>query len=85
MLTLLTTSPTGAPDWTWLTQGGAIGILAGVVLGLVRGWIVPGWVFKQVRQDLEDTREKLARSDEVTQRALEAAQRLLESPDRRQQ
>ena len=83
MLNLLDATTNTTPDWTWITQGGAIGVLSAVVVGLLRGWLVPGWVFKQVRDDLEDAREKLERSDEVTQRALEAAQRLLESPDRR--
>lgn len=66
---------TTAPDYAWLTQGGAIGVLAAVVLAFMRGWIVTGRQHQEVRSDLDKALEQNAKLNEVAQRALEAALR----------
>jgi hypothetical protein len=72
---LLTDASTGGPDWTWLSQGGAIGILATCVLGFVRGWVVPGSDYRRVVAERDKALEQVYKQAEIAQRALEAAER----------
>lgn len=63
------------PDWTWLTQGGSVGILASVVISFVRGWIVPGSQYRQVCSERDRALEQVYKGNEIAHRALEAAER----------
>lgn len=75
-----------APDWTWLTQGGPTGILAAVVLGFWKGWIVSGSEHSRALSDAESEKQRLRderdraltqvyKQAEIAQRALEALER----------
>lgn len=73
MLHLL--SDTSGPQWQWLSQGGAIGVLAFVVAGFVRGWIVPGSAYKEVCEQRDRAIDQVYRMAETAQRAVEVAER----------
>ncbi len=62
---------TSDPTFTWLTQGGSIGILAVVIVGFKMGWIVPGWAYRQMREDRDKALAQLDKQGEIAQRALE--------------
>jgi len=66
---------TSDPFYTWLTQGGSIGILAAAVLSFVKGWIVPGQAYRQVRQERDKALDQVYKLAEISQRAVEAAER----------
>jgi hypothetical protein len=59
------------PTYSWLTQGGAIGVLAAIVIAFKIGWIVPGWAYKQMQQDRDRALAQLDKQGEIAQRALE--------------
>ncbi len=63
------------PYFQWLSQGGSLGILAIVVVGFKVGWIVPGWAYRQMRDDRDKALAQLDKQGEIAQRALEAAVR----------
>jgi hypothetical protein len=74
------------PTYTWLTQGGSVGILALAVISFMRGWIVPGGTLKQtqqecresfqrVREERDRALEQVYKLAEISQRAVEAAER----------
>jgi hypothetical protein len=62
---------TGDPYFQWLTQGGSVGILAAAVLAFRFGWIVPGWAYKQMKDDRDKALSQLDKQGEIAQRALE--------------
>jgi hypothetical protein len=64
---------TATPEYAWLTQGGAIGVLAAVVVAFMRGWIVTGRQYQQVRDERDKALAQNAKLNEVAQRTLEAA------------
>jgi hypothetical protein len=75
-----------APEWTWLTSAGPTGILAAVVIGFWKGWIVSGSAHSQWRMDAEAEAGRLReerdralaqvyKQAEIAQRALEALER----------
>ena len=66
---------TGQPDWTWLTQGGAVGVLAAAVTAFVRGWIVSGTQYRQVREERDRAIDKIYELADTAQRAIEIAER----------
>jgi hypothetical protein len=78
MLTLLLTSDPSTLDWTWLTQGGAIGVLAAVVIGFVRGWIVPGPTHKRALDELSRAMDLLYSQAENAHRTAEIARQAAE-------
>lgn len=59
----------------WLSRGGSIGILTAAVVAFLRGWIVPGSVANQLRDERDRALELVYKQAEVAQRALEAAER----------
>lgn len=74
------------PTYTWLTQGGSVGILALAVISFMRGWIVPGATLKQtqadcresfqrVREERDKALDQVYKLAEISQRAVEAAER----------
>ncbi len=63
------------PYFQWLSQGGSLGILAIIVVGFKVGWIVPGWAYRQMRDDRDRALAQLDKQGEIAQRALEAAVR----------
>ena len=63
------------PYFQWLSQGGSLGILAIIVVGFKVGWIVPGWAYRQMRDDRDKALAQLDKQGEIAQRALEAAVR----------
>lgn len=75
-----------SPEWTWLTSAGPTGILAAVVIGFWKGWIVSGSTHTQQRQAAEQEAGRLReerdraltqvyKQAEIAQRALEALER----------
>jgi hypothetical protein len=75
-----------SPEWTWLTSAGPTGILAAVVIGFWKGWIVSGSTHTQLRQASEAEAGRLReerdralaqvyKQAEIAQRALEALER----------
>ena len=77
MLHLL--SDAAAPDWQWLSQGGAVGVLAFFVVGFVRGWIVPGSAYKEVCSQRDRAIDQVYRMADTAQRAVEVAERKVSS------
>lgn len=75
MHNLLLLDVSGSPDWTWLTQGGSIGILAAVVIGFVRGWIVPGSHYREVCEQRDKAQELVFQLAESAQRSIETVER----------
>lgn len=66
---------TTSPEWTWLTQGGAVGILAAAVIGFVRGWIVSGKQYAEVCAQRDKAQELVFKLAEISQRTIEAVER----------
>lgn len=66
----------GNPDplLQWLSNAGSLGILAAGVLAFLRGWIVPGTVANQLRDERDRALELVYKQADVAQRALEAAE-----------
>jgi hypothetical protein len=69
---------TTSPEYAWLTQGGAIGVLAAVVVAFMTGKIVPGRQYREIREERDKALEQNAKLNEVAQRSLEAALRRAE-------
>lgn len=63
------------PLLEWLSRAGGFAILAAAVLAFMRGWIVPGSVAEQLREERDRALELVYKQAEVAQRALEAAER----------
>jgi len=59
----------------WLSRGGSLAILSAAVIAFLRGWIVPGAVANQLRDERDRALELVYKQAEVAQRALEAAER----------
>jgi hypothetical protein len=66
-----------SPDLVQLaTVGGPVAvILAFFVIGLVRGWIVPGYIYERERQARQDMQDAVLRSTEAARLALETGRR----------
>jgi hypothetical protein len=66
-----------APDplLQWLSNAGSLGILAAGVLAFLRGWIVPGTVATQLREERDKALEYMYKQADIAQRALETAER----------
>ena len=72
MLHLLAEAQLPSSDWTsLLTQGGAIGVLAFIVIGFMRGWIVTGSAYKEVCSQRDRAIDQVYRMADTTQRAAE--------------
>lgn len=72
---LLLDTTTAVPDWTWLTQGGAVGILAAGVIAFVKGWIVSGSQYRQALLERERALDQVYKLADTAQRAIELAER----------
>jgi uncharacterized membrane protein YciS (DUF1049 family) len=69
-----TTVPAG--DWTsLLTQGGVVGVLAFIVIGFSRGWIVTGSAYREVCLQRDRAIDQVYRMADTTQRAAEIVRR----------
>jgi deoxyribodipyrimidine photolyase len=66
---------TATPEYAWLTQGGAIGVLAAVVWAFMTGRIVTGRQYQQVLAERDKALDQNLKLNEVAQRTLEAALR----------
>lgn len=65
------------PLLQWLSNAGALGILAAGVLAFLRGWIVTGAAYKQAIDEKERALALVYKQAEIAQKALEAAERKL--------
>lgn len=74
MLSLLADAA-AAPDWTWLTQAGSVGILAAAVIAFIRGWIVSGAQYKELREQRDKALEQVFKLADSAQRVIESAER----------
>lgn len=63
------------PLLEWLSRAGGFGILAAAVVAFLRGWIVPGSVANQLREERDRALELVYKQAEIAHRALEAAER----------
>ena len=63
------------PLLQWLSNAGALGILATAVLAFLRGWIVPRATYERALEEKDRAMELVYKQADVTQRALEAAER----------
>jgi hypothetical protein len=57
------------------TFGLPIGMALFAVLALVIGWVVPGWLYREVRADNRDLRRVLYGTTRVSERAARTAER----------
>lgn len=64
-----------APAWTWLTQAGSVGILAAAVIAFVKGWIVSGTQYRELREQRDKALEQVFKLADAAQRTIEAAER----------
>lgn len=64
----------GEPLIEWLSRAGSLGILAAAVVAFLRGWVVPGRAYEQVRQERDRALELVYKQAEVAHRALDAAE-----------
>ena len=59
----------------WLSQAGMGGVLAFVVIGFLRGWIVSGSTHREVLEREKRALDLVYAQAQIAQRALEAAER----------
>lgn len=59
----------------WLQNAGSIGILAAAVVAFLRGWVVPGAVCKQLREERDRALELVYKQAQLAERALEVSER----------
>lgn len=74
-MSLISTAVSGTPDWTWLTQGGAIGVLTYVVVALIKGWLVPGRQYVEVCAQRDKALEQVYNLAEKAARTIDALER----------
>lgn len=55
----------------WLTRGGAVGVLAFIVVGFVKGWIVSGRAYDQARQDRDRALDLVYKQASLANRAVD--------------
>lgn len=67
---LLQASPD--PILTWLTQGGAIGVLAFIVFAFLKGWIVTGSELRKVETERDRALELVYRQANISSRAVDS-------------
>jgi hypothetical protein len=75
MCVLAVIAATAQPDWTWLTQAGSVGILAAIVIAFMKGWIVSGTQYDELRQQRDKALEQVFKLADAAQRTIEAAER----------
>lgn len=63
------------PLLDWLSNAGALGVLATAVIAFLRGWIVPGSTAKELREERDRALDLVYKQAEIAQKALEAAER----------
>ena len=63
--------PSGDPLLDYLTQGGAIAVLAVAVIAFLRGWVVPGKRYDEMREERDRAVALAERHAQVADRALE--------------
>jgi hypothetical protein len=63
------------PLLQWLSNAGALGILAFFALAFIRGWIVSGAAHGRVLAERDRAMDLVYKQAEIAQRALEAAER----------
>jgi len=57
-----------------LSQAGSTVLLMVALLGAYRGWWVPGWLYRQLREDYERARDLAEGGTNLTERALRRAE-----------
>lgn len=75
ILSLIAVTSTGDPLLDWLMQAGMDGVLALVVVGFIRGWIVTGSQLRREQEEKDRALDLVYQQAEISQRALEAAER----------
>ena len=78
MLHLISEAVVTPQEWTsLLTQGGAIGVLAFVVICFLKGWIVSGGAFKEACAQRDRALDQVYRLAEQTSRESEMTRRIV--------
>ena len=70
-------TPTSDPLLDWLSRGGALGVLAFVVIGFVRGWIVPSPEVDRLVSEIGQLRTERDRALELVYTQAEIAGKAL--------
>jgi hypothetical protein len=65
---------TGDPFVDWLSNAGAIAILAFFVVAFLRGWIVTGAYANEIREQRDKALQLVYKQAEIAQRALEVSE-----------
>lgn len=63
------------PLLQWLSNAGALGILAAACVAFLRGWIVPRSTYERALAEKDRAMELVYKQADVAQKALEAAER----------
>lgn len=61
-----------------LSKGGAIGVLAFVVVGFYRGWIVPGYLYRSQKRERDQFLELLLQGTRDAEKAVRVAKDAVE-------
>lgn len=72
------------PDATWIQALPALGgggVLAFVVIALIKGWLVPGYLFEQQRRRNDDLLNAVLASTEAAKLALQTGLRRRQDED----
>jgi hypothetical protein len=72
---LLLDAVAAAPDWSWVQSAGSGAILGGVVLSLIKGWLVPGKQYEEVCAQRDKALEQVYKLAASAARAIEAVER----------
>lgn len=58
-----------------VTQGGGLAVMGFVVIGFLKGWIVPGPTYKDLLQDRDDWKEAALTSVNGVEKAVDLSER----------
>lgn len=74
---ILASGTSGDPLLDWIVQNAtAVGILAFIVVALLRGWLVTGRECEEVRKERDRAVDLVYKQAEITGRALEVSEKV---------
>lgn len=77
------TTPSAADIFNSLGAIGGGGVLAFIVAALLRGWLVPGYLYVELRRQRDDLLNAVLNSTEAAKLALQSGQQHRSEEDRR--
>ena len=66
---------------TYVQTGGTVGVLLFVVVAILRGWLVPGYLYKQLVRQRDDLLNAVLQSTEAAKLALQTNVRRRQDED----